>query len=47
MAGCGHMTINGQWTMSPCNNKLDATICEMNTGMPSVSVYCVFKICIM
>lgn len=33
MAGCGHMTTSGQWTMSSCNIKLDATICELNTGM--------------
>lgn len=33
MAGCGHMTISGQWSMSSCNAKLDTTICEMNTGM--------------
>ncbi|XP_058267807.1 C-type mannose receptor 2 [Hemibagrus wyckioides] len=31
MAGCGHMTTSGQWTMSSCNIKLDATICELNT----------------
>ncbi|XP_017310429.1 C-type mannose receptor 2 isoform X1 [Ictalurus punctatus] len=31
MAGCGHMTISGQWSMSSCNAKLDTTICEMNT----------------
>ncbi|TSK77078.1 C-type mannose receptor 2 [Bagarius yarrelli] len=31
MTGCGHMTSNGQWTMSSCNTKLDATICEINS----------------
>lgn len=30
MAGCGHMTTSGQWTMTPCDAKLDAAICEIS-----------------
>ncbi|XP_036445756.1 C-type mannose receptor 2 [Colossoma macropomum] len=29
--GCGHMTPRGQWTVSACDAKLDAAICEINT----------------
>ncbi|XP_054907907.1 C-type mannose receptor 2 [Poeciliopsis prolifica] len=29
MAGCGHMTTTGQWTMTPCDAKLDAAICQI------------------
>lgn len=32
MYGCGHMTIEGQWTVAACNTKLNAAICEINTG---------------
>ncbi|XP_016305594.1 C-type mannose receptor 2-like [Sinocyclocheilus anshuiensis] len=31
MYGCGHMTIEGQWTVAACNTKLNAAICEINT----------------
>lgn len=31
MAGCGHMTTSGQWTMTPCDAKLDAAICEIDS----------------
>lgn len=30
MAGCGHMTTTGQWTMTPCDAKLDAAICKIS-----------------
>ncbi|XP_036003691.1 C-type mannose receptor 2 isoform X1 [Fundulus heteroclitus] len=30
MAGCGHMTSTGQWTMTPCDAKLDAAICQIS-----------------
>ncbi|XP_053299336.1 C-type mannose receptor 2 [Pleuronectes platessa] len=30
MAGCGHMTTTGQWTMTPCDAKLDAAICQIS-----------------
>uniref|UniRef100_A0A1A8PCB3 Mannose receptor, C type 2 n=1 Tax=Nothobranchius rachovii TaxID=451742 RepID=A0A1A8PCB3_9TELE len=30
MAGCGHMTTTGQWTMTPCDAKLEAAICQIN-----------------
>uniref|UniRef100_A0A3Q0RNG7 Mannose receptor C-type 2 n=1 Tax=Amphilophus citrinellus TaxID=61819 RepID=A0A3Q0RNG7_AMPCI len=30
MAGCGHMTTTGLWTVTPCDAKLDAAICQMN-----------------
>lgn len=30
MAGCGHMTTSGQWTVTPCDAKLDAAICEIS-----------------
>ncbi|XP_017284979.1 C-type mannose receptor 2 [Kryptolebias marmoratus] len=30
MAGCGHMTTAGQWTMTPCDAKLEAAICQIN-----------------
>ncbi|XP_076000419.1 C-type mannose receptor 2 [Genypterus blacodes] len=29
MAGCGHMTSTGQWTMTPCDAKLNASICQI------------------
>lgn len=29
MAGCGHMTTTGQWTMTPCDAKLEAAICQI------------------
>lgn len=29
MAGCGHMTTSGLWSMTPCDAKLDAAICEI------------------
>uniref|UniRef100_A0A8K9WRK9 Mannose receptor C-type 2 n=1 Tax=Oncorhynchus mykiss TaxID=8022 RepID=A0A8K9WRK9_ONCMY len=32
LSGCGHMTTVGQWTMTPCDAKLDAVICQINTG---------------
>uniref|UniRef100_A0A8C8MBM7 Mannose receptor, C type 2 n=1 Tax=Oncorhynchus tshawytscha TaxID=74940 RepID=A0A8C8MBM7_ONCTS len=32
LSGCGHMTTVGQWTMTPCDAKLDAAICQINTG---------------
>lgn len=32
MFGCGHMTTGGQWTVSACDSKLDAAICEINAG---------------
>uniref|UniRef100_A0A673JWZ3 C-type lectin domain-containing protein n=1 Tax=Sinocyclocheilus rhinocerous TaxID=307959 RepID=A0A673JWZ3_9TELE len=31
MYGCGHMTVEGQWTVAACNTKLNA-ICEINKG---------------
>ncbi|CDQ82862.1 unnamed protein product, partial [Oncorhynchus mykiss] len=31
LSGCGHMTTVGQWTMTPCDAKLDAVICQINT----------------
>lgn len=30
MAGCGHMTTAGQWTMTPCDAKMDAAICQIS-----------------
>ncbi|XP_039901209.1 C-type mannose receptor 2 isoform X2 [Simochromis diagramma] len=30
MAGCGHMTTTGQWTVTPCDSRLDAAICQMS-----------------
>lgn len=30
MAGCGHMSTTGQWTMSPCDVKLEAAICQIS-----------------
>ncbi|KAM6957627.1 C-type mannose receptor 2 [Aplochiton taeniatus] len=30
IAGCGHMTTTGQWSMTSCDAKLDAAICQMN-----------------
>lgn len=30
MAGCGHMTTSGQWTVTPCDAKMDAAICEIS-----------------
>ncbi len=30
MAGCGHMTTTGQWTISPCDAKLEAAICKIS-----------------
>ncbi|XP_023813179.1 C-type mannose receptor 2 [Oryzias latipes] len=29
MAGCGHMTTTGQWTMTPCDSKLETVICQI------------------
>lgn len=29
IAGCGHMTTQGQWMMSPCDAKLGAAICQI------------------
>ncbi|XP_075894955.1 C-type mannose receptor 2 [Nelusetta ayraudi] len=31
-AGCGHIATSGQWTMTPCDAKLDAAICRMGDG---------------
>uniref|UniRef100_A0A3P8YM94 Mannose receptor, C type 2 n=1 Tax=Esox lucius TaxID=8010 RepID=A0A3P8YM94_ESOLU len=31
LSGCGHMTPTGLWTMAPCEAKLDAAICQINT----------------
>ncbi|KAL4659299.1 C-type mannose receptor 2-like [Arapaima gigas] len=33
--GCGHMTTTGQWTVVPCNTKVDTAICQLNTETPS------------
>uniref|UniRef100_A0A6Q2XTF3 Mannose receptor, C type 2 n=1 Tax=Esox lucius TaxID=8010 RepID=A0A6Q2XTF3_ESOLU len=33
LSGCGHMTPTGLWTMAPCEAKLDAAICQINTGV--------------
>ncbi|KAJ3601174.1 hypothetical protein NHX12_032147, partial [Muraenolepis orangiensis] len=33
MKGCGHMTNAGQWVMTPCDNKLEAAICEISEPM--------------
>ncbi|KAK0132742.1 C-type mannose receptor 2 [Merluccius polli] len=30
MAGCGHMTNTGQWVRSPCDDKIEAAICEIS-----------------
>lgn len=30
MAGCGHMTNTGQWTMTPCDAKLEAAVCQIS-----------------
>ncbi|KAF7657747.1 hypothetical protein LDENG_00022320 [Lucifuga dentata] len=30
MAGCGLMTTTGQWTMTPCDAKLEAAICQIS-----------------
>lgn len=30
LAGCGHMTTTGLWTMTPCEEKLDAAICQIS-----------------
>lgn len=30
MAGCGHMTTTGQWTMTPCDAKLEAALCQIS-----------------
>ncbi|KAM3864043.1 C-type mannose receptor 2 [Diretmus argenteus] len=30
MAGCGHMATTGQWTMTPCDAKLEAAICQIS-----------------
>ncbi|KAM8825334.1 C-type mannose receptor 2 [Synchiropus picturatus] len=30
MAGCGHMTTSGQWTMTPCDAKVEAAICQLS-----------------
>lgn len=30
MAGCGHMTTTGEWTMTPCDSKLEAAICQIS-----------------
>lgn len=30
LAGCGHMTTTGQWTMTPCEAKLDTAICQIS-----------------
>ncbi|KAM8844716.1 C-type mannose receptor 2 [Spinachia spinachia] len=29
-AGCGHMTTTGQWTLTPCDSKLEAAICQIS-----------------
>ncbi|KAK2893561.1 C-type mannose receptor 2 [Channa argus] len=29
IAGCAHMTTTGLWTMTPCNAKLEAAICQI------------------
>lgn len=39
-AGCGHMTTSGQWTMSPCDAKLDAAICRMGGGCAREAEVC-------
>ncbi|CAJ1076237.1 C-type mannose receptor 2 [Xyrichtys novacula] len=30
LAGCGHMTTTGLWTMTPCDAKLKAAICQIS-----------------
>ncbi|XP_061837872.2 C-type mannose receptor 2 isoform X1 [Nerophis lumbriciformis] len=30
LSGCGHMTTTGLWTMTPCDAKLDAAICQLS-----------------
>lgn len=42
MAGCGHMTTSGQWTMTPCDAKLDAAICRMGGGCSRGAEVCFF-----
>uniref|UniRef100_A0A3Q2PGH8 Mannose receptor C-type 2 n=1 Tax=Fundulus heteroclitus TaxID=8078 RepID=A0A3Q2PGH8_FUNHE len=39
MAGCGHMTSTGQWTMTPCDAKLDAAICQINEPISHQWIY--------
>lgn len=39
-AGCGHMTTSGQWTMTPCDAKLDAAICRMGGGCAREAEVC-------
>ncbi|CDQ75659.1 unnamed protein product [Oncorhynchus mykiss] len=41
LSGCGHMTTVGQWTMTPCDAKLDAAICQINTGVCVCVCVCV------
>ncbi|XP_064170944.1 C-type mannose receptor 2-like [Anguilla rostrata] len=30
--GCGHMVHTGQWGVRPCEDKLDFSVCQLNTG---------------
>lgn len=30
LAGCGHMTTTGQWTVTPCDAKVEAAICQIS-----------------
>lgn len=39
MAGCGHMTTTGQWTVTPCDSRLDAAICQMSGMCVSTTKY--------
>ena len=45
MAGCGHMTSTGQWVMSPCDDKLEAAICEIS-GKDSMCVFVCVCVCV-
>ncbi|KAL0992746.1 hypothetical protein UPYG_G00097860 [Umbra pygmaea] len=31
LSGCGHMTTIGEWSMSSCEAKLEAAVCQINT----------------
>ncbi|MEQ2215199.1 hypothetical protein XENOCAPTIV_028965, partial [Xenoophorus captivus] len=39
MAGCGHMITTGEWTMTPCDAKLEAAICQIS-GAETSSATC-------
>ncbi|XP_029997567.1 C-type mannose receptor 2 [Sphaeramia orbicularis] len=30
MFGCGHMTLNGQWIMTPCDAKVNTALCQIS-----------------